>query len=40
MWATLLVREVPSEGVTGEDSHTRPKGSVQSNECPEWTLPE
>ena len=29
MWATLLVREVPREGVTGEDSHTRPKGSVQ-----------
>ena len=35
MWVTLLVREVPREWVTAEDSHTRPKGSVQSNECPE-----
>lgn len=40
IWVTPLVRELPREGVTGEDSHTSPKGSVQSNECPEWTLPE
>ena len=40
MWVTLLVRELPREGVTGEDSHTRPKGCFQSNDRPEWTVPE
>lgn len=38
IWVTPLVRELPREGVTGEDSHTSPKGSVQSHECPEWTV--
>ena len=27
------------EGMTGKDSHIRPKGSAQSSECPERHFP-